>query len=158
MASATPVRRSARLAEKAATQVAPVVEVAPIPKPVSKPKKKVVEDTHFRDLTPEEMKADFELRTKMLTICEAIIQFAKRPRTNEDFKIVERAAEKLYEMSRGIVYDSMDGFFICDIISNSRKATIGSDEQRYTIDCCSFFISSLKNRMKNQPTRTFDPK
>jgi hypothetical protein len=162
MASAIPVRRSARLAEKAARAelyVSPPTTPAHVAaQPPRAPKKAIVEDTHYRNLTPEEMKADFELRTKMLPICEAIRAAAKRPRTNEDFKLIEKAAEKLYEMSRGIIFNSMDEFFIIDIIHISREAKIGDETHKWTIQACNNYINALKSRMENQPTRTFDPK
>jgi hypothetical protein len=172
MASTTPVRRSARLAEKEEMKAekemmkAEAKAMKEAEKALMKAEKaavkasakKVVEDTHYRNLTPEEMKADLELRTKMLPICEAIRAAAKRPRTNEDFKLIEKAAEKLYEMSRGIVYDSMDEFFIIDIIHISREAKIGDENHKWTIQACNNYINALKSRMEKQPTRTFDPK
>lgn len=152
MSSLTPLRRSVRLAEKA--QSIQVTQVAPIKK-----SKKVEpeQETNFRDLTPEEMKADFELRTTMLFICEKIRTAAKRPRTNEDFKIIEKAAEKLLKINRGIVHDNMDGFFICDIIRNSKDAKIGDENHKWTIEACDNFINSVQHRLDNPPTRTWSP-
>ena len=174
MASAIPVRRSARLAEKEALKAEMKAEKEEMKAEMKSEKealkaekeaakkaakdaaKAAAEEACFRDLTPEEMKSDFELRTKMLPICKAIRAAAKHPRTNEDFKLIEKAAEKLYEMSAGIIYDSMDGFFVCDIIHISREAKIGHETHKWLIQACNNYINALINRMENQPTRTWD--
>jgi hypothetical protein len=128
------------------------------PKPPRAPKKATALDSKYRDLTEEEKRADFELRMKMLLFCQAIKKAAKMARTREDFYAVEMAGEELYKMSKGIIYDSMDEFFVCDIIHISRKAKLGDETHKWCIEACTNYINCLKDRLVKQPTRTFDPK
>ena len=157
MSSTTPLRRSPRLAEKQTVEAATIEPpIEPKPKRV-RMTKPIEPETKFRDLTAEEMKADLELRNKMLPISYALRAATIRIRTNDDFKIIEKAAEKLSLMNRGIIYDSMDGFFISDIIHNSRLATIGDEAHKWTFQACNNFLNTLKNRITNPPTRTWVP-
>jgi hypothetical protein len=144
------LRRSPRLAEKAATVSTPVSETIPFAQTIrTKTKtprvsKQVV--TH-RQLTTEELNHDLTLRQLLLVEATAIRRQIGQARTPEDFAACHDRADKLWHQSKELITDGCDKMFITDCCRYCSQAKLGAIEHHYAIDVIKVYINCLKKRI-----------
>jgi hypothetical protein len=149
----TPLRRSARLAEKANKPVEEVSNevIHRIPKAIVYPPQPSYRK--WRDLTAEEIKFDYELRLKLLEFAEQIRKDLGMARIREDFLKCMEKLDTLLDMSSDLIYEKGDEMFITDSKSWADQAVLGHEYHKWAIDSCKSYIKSLQNNISTPPTK-----
>ena len=160
------LRRSPRLAEKAALALQPVAAAAPppspdvvaTPAPKPKPAPKAVVPLQIKDSKTQ--LADIRNRKILLEDAKLIRHQLGQARTHEDFAACSAAADALWhKATRALFHRGSDEMFLSDVchwINWGRSSLLGHVDHKYAISAIKSYIKCLEERLDDSYAKEYE--